>query len=107
MAIRAASPLDELGALNVEVFSYKRGVNFSTMPKMNLRLLGNHIFARDGGRRVRGSEIQYDLNKRSILIRIPLKLLRSPDYLFVSAQTLQNDISLDFGSWKMLKVSGG
>ena len=103
--IRVTSPLDELGVMNVEIFSYKNGVDFSTLPKLNLRLLGNQLLARDGRRSV--PEIQYRLGKKSLLIGVPLKLLRSPDTIFVSAQTLKNDISLDFGSWRILRVNKG
>ncbi len=103
--IHVASSLDQLGSLNIEIFSYKNGIEFSTMPKLNLKLLGNHIFVRDGHRLVSGSGVQYDLGNKILLIKIPLDLLTLPDYIFVSAQTLQNDITLDFGSWKILKVN--
>ncbi|OIO39072.1 MAG: hypothetical protein COT00_03685 [Candidatus Omnitrophica bacterium CG07_land_8_20_14_0_80_50_8] len=103
--VRDTSPLGELGAMTIEIFSYKNGVEFPTLPKLNLRLLGSRIFVRDGRRRVLGSGIQYDLGKKTLVIRVPLKLLKSPDYLFVSAQILRNDISLDFGSWRILKVN--
>ncbi len=105
MDIRATSPLDELGALNIEVFSYRHDTEFSSMPKLNLRLLGDHILASDSRKVISGSGIQYDLQKKSILVRVPMKLLRSPDYIFISAQTLKYNISLDFGSWKVLKVN--
>ncbi len=101
--IRVTSPLDELGTMSIEIFSYKNGVDFSTLPKFNFRLLGNQVLVKDGRRYVPG--IQYHLGKKVLLIGIPLPLLKSPDYLFVSAQTAQNDISRDFGSWRILKVN--
>ncbi len=101
--IRVTNPLDELGTLNVEIFSYKKGADFSKCPKLSLGLLGRRVWVRDG-RRLQISGVQYDLKKQTLLIRIPLNFLKSPDYLFVSTQTIQDDISLDFGAWKILKI---
>ena len=103
--IRVASPLDELGTLHFEIFSYKKNEDFLTMPKLNFVLLGNHLWVRDGYKRLPGSGIHYELKKKSLKVRIPLKLLKFPDHLFVSTQTIKNDILQDFGSWKLLRLS--
>ena len=101
--IHVSSPLDTLGMMTMEVFSYRQGANFSTMPKINLRLLGKQLFTRDGRRRVGG--IEYRLAKKSLLVGIPLTILKSPDIIFVSVQTSKSELSLDFGSWRVLKVN--
>ena len=75
------------------------------MPKLNFVLLGNHLWVRDGYKRLPGSGIHYELKKKSLKVRIPLKLLKFPDHLFVSTQTIKNDILQDFGSWKLLRLS--
>ncbi len=103
MDIHVSSPLDELGMMGAEVFSYRVGSDFSTMPKIRLSLLGNQLFARDGRRWVAG--IEYRLAKKTLLIGIPLKILKSPDYLFTSVQTSRRELSLDFVSWRVFKAN--
>lgn len=102
--VRVSSPLEEMGTLSIQVFSYKKDTDFVAMPKLTLVLLGSHLWVRDGRKRLPGSGIQYNLRKKSFQIRIPLKLLKSPDYLFASTRTVKDDISLDYGSWRILKV---
>ena len=104
--IRLISPLDEIGALKVELFSYKRGVSFASMPKLALRLFGNRLFANDGYYRMSSKEIVYhlDLKEKKVVIKVPMALLNGPDYLFAATQTAKEDISLDFGSWEVLKI---
>ncbi len=98
------SPLDELGAFNMEVFGYKKGAPFLSMPKINLRLFGNQLSVRLGYHTLDRASIPYYLGKKRIWIRVPMSLLKYPDTLFVSVRTAREEISLDFGSWKVLKI---
>ena len=102
--IRVTNPLDELGALSMEIFSYKTAQDFLNMPKINLVLLGGRVWARDGYKHMRDSGIQYELRKKSLKVRIPLKLLKEPELLFVSTRSIKDEISLDFGSWQILRI---
>ena len=102
--IRVSSPIDELGPLNMEIFGYKHDTDFAKMPKLNLILLGGHLWARDGYKRLPDSGVHYDLRKKSLRVRIPLELLKSSDHLFVSTRTMRDDLSLDFGSWRILEM---
>ncbi len=102
--IQVTNPLDELGTLSMEVFSYKTGTDFLRMPKLNLVLLGGRVWARDGYKRLPDAGIHYELKKRSLKVRIPIKLLKEPEFIFVSTRTIKDDISLDFGAWQILKL---
>jgi len=103
--VRLSGPLDELGAFSMEIFSYKKGEPFLSMPKIHLSLFGNQLSAREGYRALTRSGILYQMKKKRIMIRVPMSLLKDPDILFVSTRTAKEEVSLDFGSWKVLKVS--
>ena len=104
--IRLINPLDEIGALKVELFSYRKGAPFASMPKLILRLFGNRLLVSDGYHRIGRSGIllNLDLKNKTIVIKVPMALLKEPDHLFASTQTAKEDISLDFGSWEIMKI---
>lgn len=104
--IHLLNPLDKISALKVELFSYKKGAPFASMPKLNLRLFGNRLLVSDGYHRIGRSGILYDLDLKDkrVVIKVPMALLKEPDHLFASAQTAKEDISLDFGSWEIMKI---
>ena len=104
--IHLLNPLDEISVLKIELFGYKKGVPFASMPKLNLRFFGGRLLVSDGYRRIGRSEILYDLDLKDkrVVIKVPMTILKQPDYLFASAQTAKEDISLDFGSWEIMKI---
>ncbi len=104
--IRLFNPLDQMSALKVELFSYKKGVPFASMPKLGLRLFGKRLLVSDGYYRIGRSGILHnlDLKNKKILIKVPMALLKEPDHLFAFTQTAKEDISLDFGSWEIMKI---
>ena len=102
--VRLSSALDEMGALSVEVHSYRKGTSFTTMPKLSMGLLGDHLFVKNRNKSLYGSGIHYNVKKKRVWIQIPMTLLQDPDYLFVSTHTAKEELSLDFGSWRVLEV---
>ena len=103
--IRVSSPLDEMAPLDVELFSFREKEPFAALPKMSLRFFANRLSVKDRVYRLRGSGILYQLNprKKKLLIKVPLELLRDPDYLFTSLRTVRDDLSFDFGFWRIFK----
>lgn len=98
------SAFDEMGVTAVEIFGYKKGQNFSSMPKLNLRLIGTRLLARDWVHALRHSGISYKLWKKRLIIKVPLSSLKDPDALFVTVSTSQKDLAMDPGAWKVLKL---
>ncbi len=102
--VRLQTPLDNMGALELEIFGYKKGVPFISMPKLHMGLLGGRLFVKDTAKNVLGSGVRYSVGKRRVWVRVPLKLLKEPDILFVSTRTAKEELSLDFGSWRILEL---
>ena len=96
--------LDEMGALSVYLFGYRQGQSFSDRPKLVFKLFGNRLFVYDGARIMHDPTIVYALKEGHLLLRIPLRILKDPDYLFASTRNAKEELSLDFGSWRVLEL---
>ena len=96
--------LDEMGTFSTNVFGYKKGIPFTEMPKLKFRLLGNNLFIKDGLKPFSDEGIFFKIDKSRLFLRIPLKVLKDPDYLFVSTRTAKNRLAFDFGSWRVLQI---
>ena len=105
IGVPLSNSLDEMGALTTYVFSHRRDFLFSDMPKLAFKLFGNKLFTYDGFRPLHDPGLQYTLDKGILVIRVPLRLLKNPDYLFVSTRNAKEALSLDFGSWKALELA--
>ncbi len=98
-------PMDEMGMLKTYVFPYRKGYPFAEMPKLSFGLFGNRLFVKDGLKEVFEPGLKYRLEKKRLLVRLPVRLLKDPDHLFVSTRTARDELSLDFGSWRILEMS--
>lgn len=105
MDVPLTKPLDEMGVLTTYIFGYRKGFLFSEMPKLAFKLFGNKVFVHDGFRPVFDPAIVYKLNKNHLWIRIPLVYMKNPDTVFVSTRNAKEELSLDFGSWRILEIA--
>jgi len=101
---KLSSPLDRISGVGVEVFCYKQGKSFSAMPKLSFNFFTGYLFARDGTKSLYRTGIFYKIKKNKFLARIPLALLEDSDAIFVSTHAVNERLSLDFGSWRILKI---
>lgn len=102
--IPLSASLDEMGVVTSYVFGYRRGHPFGQMPKFSFRLFGNKMFVHDGARSFHDPKLVYRFEKDRLFIRVPLRLLKDPDLLFVSTRSAKEEPSLDFGSWRTLEL---
>lgn len=102
--IPLSNRLDEMGLLSSYVFSYRRGFLFSDMTKLSFKLFGNKMFVYDGFKSFYDPGLIYRFEKDRIFIRIPIGVLKNPDHLFVSTRNAKEEMSLDFGVWKLLEI---
>jgi LmbE family N-acetylglucosaminyl deacetylase len=99
-----SNALDEMGVLSCYLFSYRKGFLFSEMPKLTFKLFGNKLFVYDRYHPVYDPSLVYKLDSHRLFLRVPLAYLKDPDYLFVSTRNAKEEISLDFGTWKVLEI---
>ena len=101
---RLSNLLDRIGGVNVDIFSYKKGTPFSKMPKLTVGFFAGHIFVKDRGKTLYHAGVICHMKKNKIWTRIPMGLLKDPDALFVSTHAVNERLSLDFGSWRILEI---
>ncbi len=96
--------IDELGTFSTHVFSYKKSMPFTQMPKLKFRLFGGKLYIKDGARSVSDPGIRFKVDKKRLFIRIPRKSLKNPETLFVSTKTAKNRLAFDFGVWRVIEL---
>ncbi len=102
--IPLAYPPDEMGVLTSDIFGYRAGQSFAAMPKLSLRFFGNRLTVKDGKMTLSDAGVVYKLQGLRLLVRVPLGLLKNPDYLFVSTRTARDVVTPGFGAWRVLQL---
>lgn len=103
--MQLTDPWDRMGVLNLDIFSYSFDEAFHSMPKMRLTLFGGKLKVKKGIFRMSSAGIVHSIHKNRIAIRVPLEFLENPDYVFLSAITAREELSFDFGSWRVFKIN--
>ncbi|MCM8804695.1 MAG: hypothetical protein NC833_05535 [Candidatus Omnitrophica bacterium] len=85
------------------LYPYKKNIRFDIMPKIKLKVtkergtLINNTFSK---------KYRISLNKETdgINLKIEIKELENPDYLFFSSEIVTNEIVYDFIPWRVIKI---
>ena len=90
--------------VQIELFGYRQGRPFSSMPKLMVRVgeFGHRVF--DQQRLLPTSGILVSRTLRQIRLRIPLDALGNPDRILTSGRTYLGDVPLDWTSWRILEI---
>lgn len=102
--VNLSKPLEEIGAVSIEIFGYKKETPFGNMPKLQLMFYDEKLSVRDGNRNVRGWDLPFEAKGRRASVGIPLAFLKNPEYVFVSMHAGGDQTSTRFGFWKILKL---
>jgi LmbE family N-acetylglucosaminyl deacetylase len=105
VTVPLSKPFDEIGALTTYVYPYKKNYPFAQMPKLSMKLFGNKLFISNALHSFYDPGIQYRIEGKHLEFRIPLRLLKYPDVLFVSTRNAAEELSLDFGAWRVLSLT--
>jgi hypothetical protein len=83
---------------------YKKGKDFSQMPKIFLRTRGKSLIAYEKKKHISIDKAELSINEDSIFIKFPLSILENPDYIF-SRIILKGKIrALYIAAWTILKI---
>ncbi len=102
--VTLTSAVDEMGALSSYIFAYRKGFLYSDMPKLAFKLFGSKMFVYKDGKNFHDPSLVYRFDNGRLILRVPLKILKEPDHLFVSTRHAKEEMTLDFGSWKILEL---
>lgn len=104
VTVPLSKPFDEIGALTTYVHPYKNGYPFAQMPKLSMRFFGKKLFMVNGQRTFYDPGIKFRVQGKLLELRVPLRVLKYPDVLFVSTRNAAEELTLDFGAWRVLSL---
>ena len=104
ITIDLSRPLAEMVSATVFAFGYRRDVSFEYMPKLQIQLGPLEHEVLDQGTKLSSDTVAVNRHLRSITLRIPLKVLRQPEKVLISARTYFGEVPLDWVSWRALEL---
>ena len=103
-AVQLGRPLAKEVGCSVYLFGHCRDTPFAEMPKLHVALgeFTHHVF--DGERRIASQEIRVQRSGRTIVIRVPLSMLRQPQRVLATAQLHAGLIPLEWTAWRIFEL---
>lgn len=86
------------------LFGYSRGKPFAQMPKITMFLRGDKIKMFDAGRLMSGHGAGVEFKENEAMIKIPLELLGSPDFIFASVKTYSEPLHVDTTAFRKIII---
>lgn len=90
--------------VSLSLLPYKRGVRFSDMPKVEVKIGLRGLRVKDQVRDVALKGVRFTSRGKEIEFRVPLAVLGSPDYIMISAKTALKDLNVDEMAWRVLSL---
>jgi LmbE family N-acetylglucosaminyl deacetylase len=87
----------------VYLIGYKKGRDFSGMPKLHIRIDAGGLHCRDGHERLYSKEVTADFGPGAIMLKVPLSLLEDPDRIFACVEGRTENMSDDDTHWRILE----
>jgi LmbE family N-acetylglucosaminyl deacetylase len=105
LTIRYSRRLSRETAAEVYVFGYRYGTDFATMPKLRIKLGPTGYTVHDQQRKVSKNLIRVDRHFRSVIVRVPISALGSPDKVLTGGRTYVGLVPLDSMPWRVIDLT--
>jgi LmbE family N-acetylglucosaminyl deacetylase len=102
--IKLNREIDKKLGVTLFLLPYSHGVQFSSMPKIQISFGVDGLVIKDKRKRLSSKEIEFSSESKSLVFRIPLKFLGAPDRIFASARTSLHDLTLSEMAWRVLAL---
>jgi LmbE family N-acetylglucosaminyl deacetylase len=89
--------------LNLYLLGYRKNISFAQMPKIRIKVKGKKYCIFDKSNKIK-SKIETRRTNNSILIALPLKLMKNPDFIVSRVESYRYDLFLDSTAWRILKI---
>jgi hypothetical protein len=86
------------------IFGYSQKTPFAQMPKMRIITAGESCKVFNLKNRLIDSGVSVDLDKNSLVIRVPLKLLGQPDYVLTALKAYHGNLPADVGVFRKVQI---
>jgi hypothetical protein len=90
--------------VSLTLLPYKKGVLFSAMPKVEVKIGLGGLCVKDQVRGMALKGVRFTSQGNEIEFRIPLVLLGDPDYILSSVKTVLKDLTIDEMAWRVLSL---
>ncbi len=107
VSVKLSRPLAEGVNASVYIFGYRFDRPFAQMPKLHVKLGVKHSAVYDQTTVLPKDMILVTRLPDEITIQVPLRALRDPQNILISARTYLGNVPLDSVSWRVLELSSG
>ena len=86
------------------IFGYNKNTPFAQMPKIHIITTGNKYKVFSAKNRVINHGVLLEFSQNSLILKIPLKFLGSPDYLLTSLKAYHGNLSIDAVGFRKVQL---
>jgi LmbE family N-acetylglucosaminyl deacetylase len=88
----------------VYLFGYSDKVPFGEMPKIRISVKSNNYRVFNAKKMIKPERITLEYDTKKIILKVPLKLLGDPDYIFSSLKTFRGILPIDTAAFRKIKI---
>lgn len=97
--------LNRTFSLQLYLFGYNHRIPFASMPKIRLILKFNRFKIFDGKRMIKPQGASLILEPHVLILRLPLQVLGSPDFILTSMKSYRQDLPVDATGFRRIEIS--
>jgi len=97
--------IDQAFGISIYLIGYNNTKNFFEMPKIHIDLNIKGISIKDKFDLVEKKDFSYDYQGNDLILKVPLKVIGTPDFILSHIKTHSGDIILDDTAWRVLKIN--
>ncbi|MFA5357023.1 MAG: PIG-L family deacetylase [Candidatus Omnitrophota bacterium] len=90
--------------LQFYLFGYSGRVPFASMPKVRIIIKNNKFRVFDGKNMVRGPGLSLELDAGRLIAKVPLRLLKEPDFILAAVKTYASMLRTDTTSFRKINI---
>ncbi len=87
------------------IFGYSKNTPFVQMPKIRIITLGRRVKVFSAKQRIIDANVAVEFGRRSLILKIPLKLLGEPDYLLTALKAYHGTIPIDAVAFRKIVIN--
>jgi hypothetical protein len=103
--IEKEKELNRTFSLQLYLFGYNRMIPFASMPKIRLIVKYNKFKIFDGKRMINPQGPSLMLEPHVLILRLPLQVLGSPDFILASMKSYRQDLPVDTTGFRKIVIS--
>ena len=87
------------------IFGYSKNTPFAQMPKIRIIIMGRKCQVFSSKNRVINSGVLLNFDKKSLIFKIPLKLLGQPDYTLMALKAYRGNLPIDAVVFRKVRIT--